>query len=175
MAELDAIYNPKFLELAAASARAGRLPRPDATATAHSKLCGSTITVDIVMRNGCIADYAQVVKACLLGQTTAAIVAREAVGSTAEEIRRVGAEMRRMLKEKGPPPGGRWADLALLEPVRDYKARQTSTLLAFDALEKALADAEGRGGEDKSGEHKRTGDESAGAAHSSAVATETRR
>lgn len=142
MAELDAIYNPRFLELAAATPRSGRLVHADASATAHSKLCGSTVTVDIVVREGRIADFAQVVKACLLGQAAAAVVGREAVGSTPEEIRRVGAEMRRMLKEDGPPPNGRWSDLALLEPVRGYKARHASTLLVFDALERALAAVE---------------------------------
>ena len=144
MAELDAIYNPKFLELAATSPRAGRLAGPDASATAHSKLCGSTVTVDVVVRDGRIADYAQTVKACLLGQAAAAVVGREAIGSSAEDIREVSATMRRMLKEKGPPPEGRWSDLALLEPVREYKARHASTLLVFDALERALADVESR-------------------------------
>ncbi len=144
MAELDAIYNPRFLELAAATPRAGRLIKPDASATAHSKLCGSTVTVDIVMRDGRITDFAQVVKACLLGQAAAAVVGREAVGSTPDEIRRVAGIMRRMLTDGGPPPDGRWADLALLEPVRDYKARHASTMLVFDALERAMAEVEGR-------------------------------
>lgn len=142
MAELDAIYNPKFLELAAATPRSGRLAAPDASATAHSKMCGSTVTVDIVMRDGRIADFAQVVKACLLGQAAAAVVGREAVGSTPEEIRSVAAIMRRMLTEGGPPPDGRWADLAMLEPVRAYKARHASTMLVFDALERAMGDVE---------------------------------
>ena len=141
MAELDAIYNPRFLELAATSPRAGRLARPDASATGHSKLCGSTVTVDVVVRDGRIADYAQTVKACLLGQAAAAVVGREAVGATPAEIREVGLVMRRMLKEGGPAPVGRWADLGLLAPVRDYKARHTSTLLVFDALERALDEA----------------------------------
>lgn len=144
MADLDAIYNPRFLELAAATPRAGRLAHPDASATAHSKLCGSTVTVDIEVRDGRISDYAQVVKACLLGQAAAAVVGREAIGSSAEDIREVSATMRRMLKEKGPPPEGRWSDLALLEPVREYKARHASTLLVFDALERALADVESK-------------------------------
>lgn len=144
MAELDAIYNPRFLELAAATPRSGRLSAPDGSATAHSKLCGSTVTVDVMLGDGRIRDYAQVVKACLLGQAAAAVVGREAVGSTPAEILRVASEMRRMLKEDGPPPMGRWSDLALLQPVRDYKARHASTLLVFDALERALAEAEGR-------------------------------
>ena len=143
MAELDEIYNPMFLELAAATPRSGRLPNPDASATAHSKLCGSTVTVDIVMREGRIVEYAQVVKACLLGQAAAAVVGREAVGSTPDEIREVATIMRRMLTEGGKPPEGRWADLALLETVRDYKARHASTMLVFDALDRAMGGVEG--------------------------------
>lgn len=141
MAELDAIYNSDFLELAASIPRSGRLAQADASGTAHSKLCGSTVTVDIVMQDGRIADFAQTVKACLLGQAAASVVGRQAIGSTPEEIHRVADEMRRMLGGDGPPPAGRWADLALLEPVRDYKARHASTMLVFDALERAMAEA----------------------------------
>lgn len=138
MADLTDIYNTALIELAGASTRGTRLASPQATATAHSKLCGSTITVDLVLENGKVADYGQTVKACLLGQAAAAVMAREIVGSTPEELRQVAREMRAMLKENGPPPVGRWADLAALEPVRHYKARHASTLLVFDAVEKAL-------------------------------------
>lgn len=139
MVELDEIYNTRILELAGSIARNGRLQSPDASATAHSKLCGSTVEVDIKLSDGRISDYGHVVKACLLGQAAASVVAREVVGTTAEEFHAVADAMRRMLKEGGPPPGGRWADLGVLEPVRAYKARHASTLLVFDAVETALA------------------------------------
>ncbi|RUP10963.1 iron-sulfur cluster assembly scaffold protein [Hyphomicrobium sp.] len=141
MANLDEIYNTRILELAGAISRIGRLANPDGTATGHSKLCGSTITVDLKLHDGRVSDFGQSVKACLLGQAAASVMAREIVGSTPDELRRVGHAMRAMLKEGGPPPTGRWADLAVLEPVRNYKARQASTLLVFDAVEKALEDA----------------------------------
>ncbi|MHA1518127.1 MAG: iron-sulfur cluster assembly scaffold protein, partial [Alphaproteobacteria bacterium] len=108
------------------------------------KLCGSTVEVDLVMDGDVVANYGQTVRACLLGQTAAAIMGREIVGSTAAELREVGATMRKMLKEGGPTPIGRWKDLALLEKVRDYKARQPSTLLVFDAVEDALAQIEAK-------------------------------
>jgi NifU-like protein involved in Fe-S cluster formation len=138
MTELSALYNDRILELAALIPPARRLERPDASASAHSKLCGSTITVDLALDGDRITDYAQTVKACLLGQAAASIVAAHIVGSTVEEIRRVAGEMRRMLKENGPPPGGKWADLAVLQPVREVKGRHASTLLAFEAILRAL-------------------------------------
>jgi NifU-like protein involved in Fe-S cluster formation len=144
MTLLSEIYNTKILELAAAIAHAKRLPHPDASATAHSKLCGSTVTVDVKMADDRVTDFGQTVRACLLGQSAASVVGREIVGSSADELREVGRIMRRMLKEGGPPPTGRWADLAVLQPVRDYKARHASTLLVFDAVEKALADIEAK-------------------------------
>lgn len=144
MTQLSDIYNTCILELAAAIPRSERLARPQATASAHSKLCGSTVTIDLVMDGERVVDFGQKVKACLLGQAAASVMGREIVGSTAEELRAVGREMRRMLKEGGPPPEGRWADLAVLEPVKDYKARHTSTLLVFDAVEQAIADIEAR-------------------------------
>lgn len=140
MANLDDIYSNRILELAAAIPRTARLAAPDATATAHSKLCGSTITVDLVVRDNRISDFGQSVKACLLGQAAASIVGREIVGMTPAEFRAGAAEMRLMLREEGVRPGGRFAELGVLEPVRDYKSRHTSTLLVFDAVEKALAE-----------------------------------
>jgi NifU-like protein involved in Fe-S cluster formation len=144
MADLDEIYNTRILELAGAMTHSARLAKPDASASAHSKLCGSTIDIDLKMQGGRVSDYGQTVKACLLGQAAASVVAREIVGSTPVELHTIAAQMRAMLKDGGPPPNGRWADLATLEPVRNYKARHASTLLVFDAVEKALADIEAK-------------------------------
>lgn len=142
MTALSEIYNSKIIELAAAVPRAERLAKPDATATAHSKLCGSTITVDLKLDGGRVSQFGQLVKACLLGQAAASVMGREAVGSTPDELKAVAGTMRRMLKEGGEPPAGRWADLAVLQPVKDHKARHASTLLVFDAVERALAEIE---------------------------------
>jgi NifU-like protein involved in Fe-S cluster formation len=142
MADLDEIYNTKLLELAAHIPCSERLERPDATATAHSKLCGSTVAIDLKMSGDRITDYGQTVKACLLGQAAASIVGRHIIGATAADLREAGAAMRKMLKEDGPPPGGRFADLALMEPVRHYRARHGSVMLTFDAIERAIAEIE---------------------------------
>ncbi|MGI9477509.1 MAG: iron-sulfur cluster assembly scaffold protein [Hyphomicrobiaceae bacterium] len=139
MTELNDIYSTQLLDLAAEIPHAHRLPAPDATATAHSKLCGSTVTVDLQLDGDRITGFGQTVKACLLGQASASIVGREIIGATTDEIARVGVIMRAMLKEDGPPPTGRWSDLALLEPVRPYKSRHASTLLIFEAIDKAVA------------------------------------
>jgi NifU-like protein involved in Fe-S cluster formation len=144
MTRPEDIYSQQLLELAASMPRTQRLTAPGATAKAHSKLCGSTVEVDLVMEGDVVTDYGQTVRACLLGQTAAAIMGREIVGTAAAELRQVGAAMRKMLKEGGPPPAGKWKDLALLEPVRDYKARQPSTLLVFDAVEDAIAQIEAK-------------------------------
>lgn len=136
---LNEIYNKRILEFAANIPRTERLADPDATATAISRLCGSKVSVDIKMKDDVVTDFGHDVKACALGQASSSIMARNIVGSSAEELRRVGSQMRRMLKEGGPPPGGKWKDLAILEPVRDFKARHASTLLTFDAVEDAIA------------------------------------
>ena len=139
---LNDVYNRRILELAADIPRSGRLPHPDASATAHSKLCGSTVTVDLAMEADRITDFAHDVRACALGQASSSIMARNVVGSNAAELRAVRDQMYRMLKEGGPAPAGKWADLAVLEPVRDYKARHASTLLTFDAVVDAIGQIE---------------------------------
>ncbi len=135
---LSEVYNRRILELAANIPRIGRLERPDATAVAHSRLCGSKVTVDITMDGDVIRDYAHDVKACALGQASSSILARQVVGSTAQELETLRDAARRMLKENGDPPDGKWSDLEVLLPVRDYKARHASTLLVFDAVVDAV-------------------------------------
>jgi NifU-like protein involved in Fe-S cluster formation len=135
---LNDVYNAKILELAGNIPRLGRLSDPDASATAHSKLCGSTVTVDLKMDDGQVADFAHDVKACALGQASSSIMARHVIGAKPDELRDLRETVRKMLKENGPPPSGKWADVAVLEPVRDYKARHASTMLTFDAVVSAL-------------------------------------
>ena len=135
---LNDVYNAQILDLAGNIPRLGRLAAPDASATAHSKLCGSTVTVDLKMNGGEVSDFAHDVKACALGQASSSIMARHVVGSKPDELRRLRDTVRKMLKENGPPPTGKWADIAVLEPVRDYKARHASTMLTFDAVVSAL-------------------------------------
>ncbi len=139
---LNDIYNRRILELAADIPRLGRLSAPDASSKAHSRLCGSTVVVDLCLKDGRVSDFAQDVKACALGQASCSLMARHVIGATPAELVALRAEMYRMLKDKGPPPSGKWADFAALEPVRDYKPRHASTLLTFDAVVDALAQIE---------------------------------
>jgi NifU-like protein involved in Fe-S cluster formation len=141
---INEIYNRKILEFAADIPRLQRLNEPDATAVAISKLCGSKVTVDLKMEGGVVSDFGHEVKACALGQASSSIMARHLVGSTADELRALRAEMYKMLKENGPVPTGKWADLEALVPVRDFKARHPSTLLTFDAVVDAINQIEAR-------------------------------
>ena len=143
---LDDIYNKRILSFAGSIPRLGRLDAPDATATAHSRLCGSTVTVDLNMDGDVVTDFAHEVKACALGQASSSIMAHHVVGADAGMLREVRETMRKMLKEDGPPPEGRFEDLKFLEPVRDYKARHASTMLTFDAVVDAIEQIEAERG-----------------------------
>jgi NifU-like protein involved in Fe-S cluster formation len=141
---LNDVYNKKIIELAGNIPRLGRLEAPDASATAHSRLCGSTVKVDLKMDGPVVTDFAHEVKACALGQASSSIMARHVVGSNAAELRELRETVRRMLKENGAPPQGKWAEIAVLEPVREYKARHASTLLTFDAVVDAIGQIESK-------------------------------
>jgi NifU-like protein involved in Fe-S cluster formation len=143
-AMLNDVYNSRILELAGNIPRLGRMQDPDATATAHSKLCGSTVTVDLKMDGDMVTDFRHDVKACALGQASSSIMARHVVGAKAGELRGLRDAVRRMLKENGEPPSGKWVDVAVLEPVRDYKARHASTMLTFDAVTAAIDQIEAK-------------------------------
>src|ERR1700753_143725 len=117
---LNDIYNKRIIELAGNIPRLGRLPSPDATATAHSKLCGSTVKVDLKMDGDVVTDFAHDVKACALGQASSSIMAAHVIGSTSGELRELRETVRKMLKENGtpPPPEGKWADRGVVEAGR---------------------------------------------------------
>src|ERR1700733_4973957 len=139
---LNEVYNRRILELAGNIPRLGRLADADASATAHSKLCGSTVTVDLKMDGDRVSDFSHDVKACALGQASSSIMARNVIGAAAQELRELRETVRKMLKENGAPPQGKWSDIAVLEPVRDYKARHASTMLTFDAVVDAIGQIE---------------------------------
>jgi SUF system NifU family Fe-S assembly protein len=131
---IDDVYNAKILDFAGNIPCVGTLEDSDAEASAHSKLCGSKVKVWVKMDGDRVSDFAHDVKACALGQASSSIMARNIVGASAEELREVRKTMLAMLKENGPAPEGRFADLKFLEPVRDYRARHASTMLTFDAV-----------------------------------------
>ena len=145
---LDDVYNAKILDYAGNIERIGRLENPDATAKAHSKLCGSTVIVDLKMDGDTVTDFAHEVKACALGQASSSIMARTVIGAKADELKALKKTMYAMLKEGGPAPDGRFAEFRFLEPVRDYKARHASTLLTFDAVVDCIEQIEAKRGLD---------------------------
>lgn len=149
MSDLNDIYAPQLLEMAAHITHTEPLANPDVTADAHAKLCGSKIYIELNIEGNRIVGFGQKVEACLLGQSSAAIVARHIIGSSINELRDVGQQMTAMLKEGGLPPQGRWKDLGLLQSVQHFKARHASTLLIFTALEKAFETYSAREAQDE--------------------------
>jgi len=134
---IDDLYSAKVLALAANMPRAGRLAHPQGTAEKVSKLCGSRVLVDVALKDGRVADFAQEVKACALGQASAAVLGAHVIGATVEELVEARNALKAMLKQGAAPPVGRFADLKALEVVRDYPPRHASTLLAFEAVVEA--------------------------------------
>ncbi len=134
---IDDLYSAKVLTLAANMPRAGRLTAPQGTSEKVSKLCGSRVVVDLVLQDSRVADFAQDVKACALGQASAAVLGANVIGASIPELESARDALKAMLKDGGAPPQGRFSDLRVLEVVRDYPARHASTMLAFEAVVEA--------------------------------------
>ena len=139
---IGSLYNRKILTFAADIPHLGRLTGAQGHGDAVSRLCGSEVHVDINAESGRITEFAQEVKACALGQTSASIVGRHVIGSSRDEVAKARDEMEIMLKKDGPPPGGKFSELEVLSPVKEYSARHASVLLIFDALLAAFDDLE---------------------------------
>ena len=146
MAETDLkkLYAGRILELAADIPMSERLSQPDATAKKRSPLCGSAVTVDVVLRDGAIAEFGQDVKACALGQASASVLGAAALGRTLPEIERARDQLRAMLTQNGPVPDAPFDDFAVLEPARDFKNRHASIMLALEATAEAMAEAQAK-------------------------------
>jgi len=138
---IDDLYSARVLRLVANIPHAGRLAAPDASAEKVSKLCGSKITVDVTLTDGRVSDFAQDVRACALGQASAAVLGANIIGADLGEIEVARDALYAMLKAGGPHPEGRFSELSVLEPVKDYPARHASTLLAFEAAVEAVRKA----------------------------------
>jgi NifU-like protein involved in Fe-S cluster formation len=142
---IDDLYSAKILKLAANMPGAGRLTAPQGSSERIAKLCGSRVTVDISLDDqGRVSDFAQDVKACALGQASAAVLGAHVLGADLNEIEMARNGLRAMLQDGGDPPIGRFSDLAMLEPVKAYPARHASTLLAFEAAAEAVRAAQTR-------------------------------
>lgn len=140
--DLIKLYSQKILALAASMPHAGRLEAPDGTARKRSPLCGSTVTVDVLVRDGRITAFGQDVKACALGQAAASVVGAAAIGRTRAEIETARDQLRAMLKDEGPVPDAPFDGLEVLLPAREYRNRHASILLALEATAEAMAEAE---------------------------------
>jgi len=141
---MDDIYNSKILEFAGNISLTGTLDDADASAQAHSRLCGSKVRIWLKMDGDTISAFSHDVKACALGQASSSIMARHVIGATSGEIRKAREDMLAMLKADGEGPDGRFADMRYLLPVREYKARHASTMLTFDAVVDAIGQVEAK-------------------------------
>lgn len=140
---MSELYHNRILELAAGIPHVGRLPDAEGSVLKVSRVCGSTVNVDVKLdpAGERVTEIAVDPKACALGQATTSILAEHAVGATITEIRAARDALRAMLKDGAPPPEGRFWELRHLEPVADYPPRHVSTLLAFDAAVAAIEEA----------------------------------
>lgn len=140
--DLIKLYSGRILELAADIPHLGRLPAPGASSRKRSPLCGSTVTVDLTMQDGRVSAFAQDVKACALGQASAAVLGQVVLGRTAAELATARDALKAMLKEQGPVPAAPFDGYEVLLPARDFKNRHASILLALEAAAEAAAQAQ---------------------------------
>jgi NifU-like protein involved in Fe-S cluster formation len=142
--DMDDIYNNRILELAGNIGLSGEMADADGVSEKHSKLCGSKVKVFVKVENGTVADFSHKVRACALGQASSAAMARHVVGASVNEVRQARLDMLAMLKDGGDGPVGRFEEMRVLKPVKDYKARHASTMLTFDAVVDAIDQAEAK-------------------------------
>lgn len=140
--DLVKLYSGRILALAADIPHLGRLPAPQGSARRRSPLCGSTVTADVVLKDGRVVEFAQDVKACALGQASAAVVGAVALGRSRTEVEAARDALKAMLKDGAPAPAAPFDGFEVLVPARDYKNRHASILLAIEALAEAMAAAE---------------------------------
>lgn len=140
--DLMQLYSRRILALTTTIPHQGRLTAPEGSAMRRSPHCGSSVTVDVVMKDGQIADFAQQVRACALGQASASVLGSAVIGRTRKQIETARDQLRTMLKQDGEAPGAPFAELEALLPAREYPNRHASILLAWEATLAAIDEAQ---------------------------------
>jgi NifU-like protein involved in Fe-S cluster formation len=140
--DLIKLYSTRILALAADIPHHGRLAAPQGTARRRSPLCGSTVTADVVLKDDRIAEFAQDVKACALGQASAAVLGQVVIGRSLPDLAAARDSLKAMLKNDGPVPAAPFDGYEVLLPARDYKNRHASILLALEAVCEAMEAAQ---------------------------------
>ena len=140
--DLLSLYSTRILALASDIPHPGRLPHPQGQARTRAPLCGSTVAVDLVLRDDVIVEFAQDVKACALGQAAAAVLGRHVIGATVGQISAARAQLHAMLASDGPVPEAPFEGFEVLLPARAFGNRHASILLALDASLAAIEAAQ---------------------------------
>lgn len=136
---MSELYNTEILRLTTQIPHQTRLVSPDTTVVKTSRVCGSRLSADACVQNGVIIAFGQEVKACALGQASAAIVGEQVIGLTEAELCDIAARFRYMVKTGEVDFPEKWQKLALLAPVKDHPGRQGSVILPFEVLEQIFA------------------------------------
>lgn len=139
--DLIKLYSQQILGLAANMPHTTRLEAPDATAAKRAPLCGSSVTVDVQVRDGVLTALGQDVKACALGQAAASVLGAVAVGQSYDALRQARDQLHAMLTQNGPVPDAPFDQFVVLTPARSYTNRHASILLAANAVVDAMDQA----------------------------------
>lgn len=135
---MDDLYTTRLLELASDIPHQGRLDAPDASVKRQAKLCGSTIEVDLSMKEGRVLKFAQDVEACALGKAAAAVLGRQIIGLDGQTIRRGRNILKAILMGDPETPSAPWKELQVFNGLETYKHRHGSVMLAFEAVVEAI-------------------------------------
>jgi NifU-like protein involved in Fe-S cluster formation len=137
----EQLYNTRILRLAADIPHQARLAAPHISVQKHSPICGSRVTVDVVMEADKISAFGQEVRACALGQASASILGAHVIGRTAAELAQTRDDLRAFLQSGGDAPSGAFTDLDIFAPAIPHRARHASILLPFEAAAEAAQKA----------------------------------
>ncbi|MCJ8322344.1 MAG: iron-sulfur cluster assembly scaffold protein [Rhizobiales bacterium] len=139
---MSKIYSDKIVKYAANIPFQTPLDAPDAFASRRSNFCGSHIKIFVNFSQGKVVKFGQTIDACALGSAASAIVCEYIIGATIDEIIQTQIETKNMLAFAAEPPSGRFAELGILNSVKDMPNRHASTMLILDALVDAIKQME---------------------------------
>lgn len=131
------LYDPALLRLSASVPADARLDPADASVERRSPICGSRVAIDVRLDGaGRVAEMGHMVRACLLGQSSAALLLANAVGASPAELAGARDALSAYLAGTRDDPG-EWPGLDIFAPARPKTARHASIRLAFEAAAEA--------------------------------------
>jgi nitrogen fixation NifU-like protein len=139
-AEIGALYQEMILDHYRRPRNKGTLEKPDASVEMKNPLCGDEITLQVAFDGDSVCDLRFSGRGCSISLASASMMTQLVKGKSPEDIEAIRKQFRDLMLGNASADESQLGSLQALSGVARFPARVKCALLAWNALERALAE-----------------------------------